>query len=385
MKKSYKYKIKPTKNQQMKLNQFFGCCRFIYNWGLGKKIQLWNGEKRQVSYIDLAKEMTLLKKTEEHKWLNDCVNDSLQQSLRCLDNAYTGFFKAKKGFPKFKSKKFSKDTCKFIQSVKFNFDEWKVNIPKIGWVRLCKNKSFDTEKVKLGTLTVTKDRCGDYWVAILTDDGQPTPSKTKICRETSVGIDLGIKDFAILSDGTKYGNPKFLEKDIWRLKNLQRIFSKTKKDSKRHERLRLKIVRLHRKIRNKLENFFHDLTHLLINQYDTICLEDLNVKGMMKNHNLARSIQSASWSEFVRQLSYKSEWYGKNLIFIGRFEPSTKICSMCGYMNREITLNDREWTCPMCGTHHDRDINAAINIKNFGLHPQSLVAIENKNPRDDWE
>ena len=385
MKKSYKYKIKPTNTQQKMLSQFFGCCRFIYNWGLGKKIQLWNGERRQVSYIDLAKEMTSLKKMEEYKWLNDCVNDSLQQSLRCLDNAYTGFFKAKKGFPKFKSKKFSKDTCKFIQSVKFNFDEWKVNIPKIGWVRLCKNKSFDTEKVKLGTLTVTKDRCGDYWVTILTDDGLPRPSKAKIDEKTSVGIDLGIKDFVILSDGTKYGNPKFLEKDLWRLKNLQKIFAKSKKDSNRHERLRLKIARLHRKIRNKREFFLHNLSSLLISNYNTICLEDLNIDGMMKNHNLARSIQSASWGEFVRQLIYKSEWYGKNLIFIGRFEPSTKLCSICGYMNREITLNDREWICPVCGTHHDRDINAAINIKNFGLHPQSLVAIESKNPRDDWE
>lgn len=380
MKKAFKYKIKPTVNQQKMLSQFFGCTRFIYNWGLDRKINLWKNEQKSVSYIDLAKEMTLLKKTEEYKWLNECSSESLQQSLRCLDNAYTNFFKAKKGFPKFKSKKKSKDVCKFVSRIDFDFDNWKVKLPKMGWVKLCENRIFDIEKVKLGTLTVTKDRCGEYWVTIVTDDGLPCPSKTKIDKETSVGIDLGIKDFAILSDGTKYGNPKFLENDLWRLKNLQKRFAKSKKDSKRHKRLRLKIARLHRKIKNKRENFFHNLTSLLINNYNTICIEDLNVEGMLKNHKLAKSIQSASWSEFVRQLNYKSEWNGKNLIFIGRFEPSTKTCSVCGYINKDITLDVREWVCPECGTHHDRDVNAAINIRDFGLHPQSLVGIELKIP-----
>lgn len=380
MKKAFKYKIKPTVNQQKMLSQFFGCTRFIYNWGLSKKIDIWKNEQKSVSYIDIAKEMTLLKKTEEYKWLNECATVCLQQSLRCLDNAYTNFFKAKKGFPKFKSKKKSKDVCKFIENVKFDFENWKITIPKIGRVKLCKNKSFDTDKVKLGTLTVTKDKCGEYWVTIITDDGLPCPSKAKIDKKTSVGIDLGIKDFAILSDGTKYGNPKFLEKDEMKLKNLQKRFSKSMKGSKRHERLRLKIAKLYRKISNKRENFFHNLTHILINNYNTICLEDLNIEGMMKNHKLSKSIQSASWSEFIRQLTYKSEWYGKNLIFIGRFEPSTKMCSVCGYINKDITLKDREWVCPKCGSHHDRDVNASINIRDLGLHPQSLVGIELKIP-----
>lgn len=381
MKKSYKYKIKPTKNQQRILLQFFGCCRFIYNWGLDRKINLWKNEQKSVSYIELSKEMTSLKKTEEYKWLNDCSCESLQQSLRCLDNAYTDFFKAKKGFPKFKSKKKSKDVCKFVSRIDFDFENWKVKLPKLGWVKLCKNKTFDIEKVKLGTLTVTKDKCGEYWITIVTDDGKLTISKAKIRKETTVGVDLGIKDFAILSDGTKYGNPKFLEKEQWRLKNLQKRFAKSKKDSKRHERLRLKIARLHRKIKNKRGFFLHNLSSLLSKQYDTICLEDLNVEGMMKNHKLAKSIQSASWSEFVRQITYKTEWNGKNLIFIGRFEPSTKMCSACGYINNDITLNVREWICPECGTHHDRDVNAAINIRDFGLHPQSLVGIEIKIPQ----
>ena len=380
MKKSYKYKIKPTKIQQKKLNQFFGCVRFIYNWGLDRKLRLWNDERKHVSYIDLAKELTQLKKTEEHKWLNDCVNDSLQQSLRCLDNAYTNFFKAKKGFPKFKSKKKSKNVCKFIQSVKFDFENWKVYIAKIGWVKLCKNKSFDVNKVKLGTLTVSKDKCGDYWILILTDDGLSYPSKTKIDEKTTVGIDLGIKDYAILSDGTKYKNPKFLEKESLRLKRLQKRFSKSQSGSNRHERLRIKITRQHRRIRNLRNDFLHRLSFYLVNNYDSICLENLNIQSMMKNHKLVNSIQSCSWSEFVRQLNYKAEWYGKNVIFIGRFEPSSKTCSVCGYINKELTLKNREWVCPECGTHHDRDVNAAINIKNFGLHSQSLVGLENKNP-----
>lgn len=380
MKRAYKYKIKPTLTQQRKLNQFFGCARFIYNWGLDRKINSYKTENKNLTYIQLAKELTSLKKTEEHLWLNDCVNECLQQSLRNLDNAYTNFFKAKKGFPKFKSKKKSKDVCKFINNVYFDFEKFKVKIPKIGWVKLCKNKSFDLSTCKLGTLTVYKDKCGEYWITILVEDNNPCPSKTKIDRNTAVGIDLGIKDYTILSDGTKYDNPKFLEKGQIRLKRLQKHFSKTQKDSNRHERLRLKINKLHRKIKNRREHFLHDLSSLLVNNFDTICLENLNVQGMLKNHKLANSIQSCAWSEFVRQLAYKCEWNGKNLIFIGRFEPSTKTCSCCGFMNKDITLDVREWTCPKCGTHHDRDINAAINIRDFGLHPQSLIALENKIP-----
>ena len=327
MKRAYKYKIKPTMKQQHQLLQAFGCARFIYNWGLDKKTKAWTNEHKSISYFELAKEITELKKTEEYKWLKDVSSDSLQQSLRCLDNAYTQFFKAKKGFPKFKSKKNSKDTVRYVMGIDFDFNSWKVKIPKCGWVKLCKNKTFDLSSCKIGTLTVNRDKCGDYWCSIIVEDNTPQKPKTKISEGTSVGIDLGIKDYAILSDGTKYSNPKYYERNRLKLKILQHKFAKTQKDSKRHEVMRIKIARQYRKITNMRTDFLHKLTTDLIRRYDTICLENLNVEGMMKNHNLSMAIQSASWGEFIKQIRYKSEINGKNVIFIGRFEPSSKTCS----------------------------------------------------------
>lgn len=380
MKRAYKYKLKPTMRQQHLLLQHFGCCRFIYNWGLDRKKNVWVNEKKSIGYLQLARELTLLKNDGEHGWLKDVSIESLQQSLRNLDNAYTQFFKAKKGFPKFKSKKYSKNVCKFINSVHFDFNKWRVKIPKIGWAKLCSNKPFDLSKCKIGTLTVSQDKCGDFWCTIIVEDGETPKPKTKVSEETSVGIDLGIKDFATLSDGTKYENNKFLEKRQKRLKKLQRRFSKAQKGSKRRERLRIKIAKQYRRISNRRSDFLHKLTTDLTSRFDTICLENLNVRGMMQNHHLANVISSVAWSEFVRQLTYKAEWSGKNVIFIGRFEPSSKTCSCCGYIKKDLTLKNRNWVCPQCGTTHDRDINAAINIRNFGLHPQALVAIENKIP-----
>ena len=378
MKRAYKYKIKPTYKQQHQLQQAFGCARFIYNWGLDKKTKAWTNEHKTITYFELAKELTQLKQTEEYKWLKNVPSECLQQSLRNLDNAYTQFFKAKKGFPKFKSKKRSKNCSKYLNAVKFDFENWKVRIPKCGWVKLCHNKPFDLSTSKIGTLTVSRDKCGEYWCTIVVEDNKPQKSKAKISEGTSVGIDLGIKDYAILSDGTKYSNPKYYEHNKRRLSLLQQRFSRTKKGSKRHEVMRLKLAKQHRKITNMRNDFLHKLTTDLVRRYDTICLENLNVEGMMKNHNLAMAIQSASWGEFVRQIKYKSDWFGKNVIFIGRFEPSSKTCSKCGHVNRELTLKDREWVCPVCGEHHDRDVNAAINIKKFALNPQALVGIEEK-------
>ena len=373
--RAYKYKMKPTFKQQDCLNKAFGCCRFIYNWGLDKKIQSYKQEKKTIGYVELAHELTKLKNDGEHEWLKEVNNTSLQQSLRNLDAAFVRFFREKKGFPKFKSKKKNVESAKYISAVHFDFDNWKVKIPKIGWVKLCKNKTFDLS-MKYGTLTVSKDKCGDYWCSIVVYDVEEKP-KTKVSIDKSVGIDLGIKDYAILSDGTKYGNPKFLEKGQKRLKTLQQRFARTQKKSNRHEALRLKVAKCHRDIANRRNDFLHKLSTLLVKYYDTICLEDLNVEGMMKNHHLSNSIQSAAWSEFVRQLKYKSDWYGKNVIFIGRFEPSSKTCSKCGYVKSDLQLNDREWVCPKCGEKHDRDVNAAINIRDFALHKQNLIGIEN--------
>ena len=375
MLKTYKYKIKPSQQQEELLSKFFGCVRYIYNWGLNKKTSAYKENGKAVGYVQLAKELTILKKTDECMWLNEAPNESLQQSLRSLDNAFTNFFRKKGNYPKFKSKKYSKDSIKFINSVHFDFNNWEVNLPKLGWVKLCKNRTFDQSTCKQGTCTVSKDHCRTYWCVITVDDLQPKPTKTKLVKENAVGIDLGIKDYAILSDGAKFTNPKHLEKAQRKLAHLQKVFARKGKDSKNHEKMRIKVAKCHRSIANQRNDFLHKLSSHLVKNYDTICLEDLNVKGMEHNHHLARAIQGAARGEFVRQHKYKSEWYGKNILFIGRFEPSSKLCHKCGYINKDLKLSDREWTCPQCGEKLDRDVNAAMNIKEIAFDKQNLVGV----------
>ena len=376
MLKAHKYKIKPNQQQEELLQKFFGCCRYIYNWGLNKRMSAYKENGTKVSYVELARELTTIKRTEECIWLNEAPNESLQQSLRCLDNAFTNFFRKNGKYPRFKSKKRTKDSVKFISSVHFDFENWKVKLPKLGWIKLCKNKAFDQSICKQGTCTVSRDHCGTYWCVITVDDMQPKPAKTKLVKDNAVGIDLGIKDYAILSDGTKFTNPKHLEKAQRKLAWLQRDFARTKKDSKNHEKMRIKVAKCYRSIANQRNDFLHKLSTHLVRNYDTICLEDLNVKGMEQNHHLARAIQGAAWSEFVRQLEYKSEWNGKNVLFIGRFEPSSKLCHKCGYINKDLKLSDREWICPQCGEKLDRDVNAAMNIKEIAFDKQNLVGVK---------
>lgn len=375
MLKTYKYKIKPNEEQQELLSKFFGCARFIYNWGLNIKTTAYKDNGEKVSYVDLAKRLTLLKQEDDYQWLKEVSNESLQQSLRNLDNAFTAFFRKKANYPKFKSKKNKHDSVKFIQSVHFDFDNWAVKLPKLGKVKLCKNRTFNQATCKQGTCAVSRDRCGEYWCVILVDDLQPKPTKAKLDKENAIGIDLGIKDYAILSDGTKFSNPKHLEKYQKELAHLEKEWSRKQKGSNNQEKTRVKLAKCHRYITNMRNDFLHKLSHYLVTNYDTICLENLNVEGMMQNHHLARAIQGVAWNEFVRQLSYKSDWYGKNVLFIGRFEPSSKLCHNCGYINKELTLKDREWICPQCGEHLDRDVNAAINIRNIAFDKQNLVGV----------
>lgn len=262
--KSYKYKIKPNKEQEELLGKFFGCCRFIYNWGLSCKTSAYKENGIKVGYNELAKELTILKKNEEYNWLSECVNESLQQSLRNLDNAFTNFFRKNGKYPKFKSKKHSKDTAKFINSVHFDFENWVLKLPKLGKVKLCKNRTFDLSKCKQGTCTVSRDHCGTYWCVIVVDDLQPKVVRTKPLKETAVGIDLGIKDYAILSDGTKFTNPKHLEKAQRKLAWLQRDFARTQKDSRNHEKMRIKVAKCYRSITNQRNDFLHKLSSYLI-------------------------------------------------------------------------------------------------------------------------
>lgn len=373
--KAYKYKLKPNSTQEIALNQFLGSARFIYNWGLNRKTEQYKLNGTSPNYNALAKELTLLKQTEGYTWLQDVPIDALQQSLRNLENAFTRFFREHKGYPKFKSKKDNHSSYKVIKSVHFDFANWKVKLPKLGWVNICKNHIFNQLNCKQGTVTITKDCCGTYWCSVVVDDMQGKPSKAKMVESTAVGIDFGIKDYAILSDGTKFSNPKYYESSQKKLAKLQRQFAKSKKDSHRHELLRIKIAKLYKSITNQRNDVLHKLSTYLVSSYDNICLEDLNVEGMIKNHHLAKSIQSASWSTFVNMLTYKSEHNGKNIIFIGRYEPSSKLCHNCGYINKELTLNDREWVCPICGERLDRDVNAAINIMHIAFEKQNLIGL----------
>lgn len=371
--KTYKYKLKPNREQETAMNQFLGSARFIYNWGLNRKTEQYKLNGTSPNYNALAKELTLLKQIDGYTWLQEAPTDALQQSLRNLENAFTKFFREHKGYPKFKSKKNRCSSYKVIKSVHFDFTNWKVKLPKLGWVNLCKNHIFNQLNTKQGTVTITKDCCGTYWCSVVIDDMRDKPSKAKMDESTAVGIDLGIKDFAILSDGTKFSNPKYYESSQKKLAKLQKKFAKSKRDSNRHELLRIKIAKLYRNIANQRNDMLHKLSTYLIKSYDNICLEDLNVEGMMKNHHLAKSIQSVSWSTFVNMLTYKSEHNGKNVIFIGRYEPSSKLCHHCGYVNKDLTLKDREWVCPVCGERLDRDVNAAINIRHIAFEKQNLI------------
>lgn len=354
----------------------FGCARYVYNWALNKRIEAYQKDGTRIGWVDCCKMLTNLKRQEDTKWLCEVASQSLQSSIRNMDSAFTRFFREKKGFPKFKSKKHNRQSFQFVDKVFIDFKNNRVSLPKIGKVKFGKNRTFDG---KIGTCTISKTTTNKYYISILVEDNKPIPQKAPISDETSVGIDVGIKDFAVLSNGEVYSNPKYLEKDEKRIKVLQKRLSKKQKGSNRYERAKLLLARCYEKISNKRTDFLHKVSSKIVRENQTIIIEDLNVEGMLKNHCLAKHISSASWSEFFRQLQYKCEWYGKNLIRIGRFEPSSKMC-LCGYINKELSLKDRVWDCPQCGRHNDRDLLAAINIKRFGLQSQNLIGEDINTP-----
>ena len=369
MYKGYEYRIYPNKKQEVLLNKTFGCVRYIYNWGLSKKIKYYQEQNKTLSSFDLTKELPILK--QEKEWLKEIDAQALQQSLRHLDNSFTKFFREKKGFPKFKSKHNNRQSYATITNVHLLPEINKIQIPKLGKVKVRIDR---LPKGTFKTCTVKKTPTNKYFVVLTFDENIKTPDKPIITEDTTIGIDLGVKDFAILSDGRKFANPRYLLKNLKRLQVLQKRLSRKQKGSKNREKARLKVALQHEKITNLRKDFLHKITYKLTheNQVNTICLETLSVSNMLKNHKLARSISDVSWSSFNDLIDYKAELYGKNILRIGKFEPSSKLCT-CGYKNNNLTLKDREWTCPICNTHHDRDILAANNIKRFALQEQNLV------------
>ena len=361
MYKGYEYRIYPNKTQQKLLAKTFGCCRYVYNHFLARRIEYHEKEGKYINSFALSKELTILK--NELEWLKEVDCQALQQELRHQDNAFERFFKAKKGFPKFKSKHTHRYSYTTILNVSLDIENHKIKLPKIGKVNLRLDR---IPQGQIKSVTVKQVPSGKYFVSLTVLEEDKCLLKEEIKAETTIGIDLGLKDFAILSDGRKIANPRYLKNNLKKLAILQN-----------RNKARIKVARQHEKISNMRKDFLHKLTYQLTheNQVSTICIEDLAVSNMVKNHKLARSISDVSWSNFRTLLEYKCELYGKNLLVIGRFEPSSKMCT-CGYINKELTLADREWTCPICHKQHDRDILAANNIKKFALSKTRLVESE---------
>jgi len=354
MYKARKYRIYPTSSQKELIHKHCGSVRFLYNLALETKTMAYLGSKVNLSRYDLQKQLVDLKK--ELSWLKEINSQSLQVALLDLDTAYSNFFKGRADFPKFK-KKSNRGSFNIPQNV--IVENNLLIIPKFK-----EGIKINLHRDLVGTIkqaTVSFTPTGKYFVSILCDTKEETPTKAPITENTTIGIDLGIKNFAITSEGEVFENPKFLRKAQSKLKYVQRKYSKYKgKCTKK------KLAKLHEKITNQRQDFLHKTSTKLIRENQTICLETLVVKNMVKNHNLAQAISDVSWSTFVSMLEYKADWYGKNILRIGQFAPSSKTCS-CGVINKDLKLSDREWTCKSCGTTHDRDILAACNIKSFAL------------------
>ena len=361
--KSFKYRIYPTAEQERAFASHFGQARFVYNHFLRERIDYYaenkGGEKQSLNYHDTSKMLTELKKDPEFFWLKGSNAQSLQQSLRHLDTAYTRFFKGKTEFPKFK-KKGNKQSVSIPQKFYIDTEVQKLRIPKMAPLKIVLHRPTEG---KMKSVTIFKMPSGRYFASILCEikiDVEPKQAGKEI------GIDLGLKSFLVTSDGETINSPKFLRQSEKKLKRLQRQLSKKVKGSNRRNKARIKVACIHERITNQRNDFLHKLSHRLVAENQGIFAESLNVKGMVKNHCLAKSISDAAWSEFLRQINYKSEWEGTHFGQIDRWFPSSKRCRECGWINNSLKLSDREWTCLGCGSVVDRDLNAAQNILQFG-------------------
>jgi putative transposase len=356
--RSYRYRFYPTNEQKIQLSQAFGCSRFVYNHFLKERTDAYYERKEKINYHKTCKLLTELKINENYCWLKDVSSVTLQQSLRDLDKAFTNFFAGRARYPKFKNKN-SKQSVRYVKSA-FTFSNEILKIAKnkdpldIRWSR-----KFSGEPT---SVTISKDCSNRYFVSFAIEEPIYTLSKLN----NTIGIDVGIKDVFVTSDGFKSGSPQYTRKYEKKLAKRQRQLSKKVKGSKNRAKAKLKVAKVHAKISDSRNDFNNKITTKLISENQAIAVESLNVKGMQKNKNLAKSISDSSWGDFFRKLKYKAEWYGRELLEIDRWFPSSKRCSCCGYINNGLKLSDRIWECPSCKKALDRDINAAKNVYTVG-------------------
>ena len=361
--KAFSFRLYPTPEQEKNLASQFGQARFVYNFFLRKRIDYYamnkGKEKQSLNYHDTAKMLTELKKHPDTIWLKESNSQSLQQSLRHLDNAYNNFFNNGFKFPNFK-KKNRKQSFSIPQNFDIDVETNRLYIPKLTSLRIILHREIEGQ---MKSVTISKTPSGKYFASILCEVEKTIKPKKK---GSQIGIDLGLKSFLVASNKETVDTPKFLRKSERKLIRLYRLLSRKVKGSNRRNKARIKVARMHEKIANQRMDFLHKLSHRLVSENQAIFAEDLHVKGIMTNHCLAKSIHDAAWSEFVRQIKYKSEWNGVYFGQIDRFFPSSKRCNSCGWINETLSLKDREWTCQGCGLVVDRDFNAAQNILQFG-------------------
>ena len=358
----------PNKAQIKMIWKHIGTCRFLYNLSLEEKIRAFQSENKSLTMFDLNNRIPELKK--QYEWMSETNSQSLQAVNRNVETAFKNFFRKKADFPEFKSKKNPVQSFQVPQHYEVKLTENKVKLPKLGTVKTVISKKFTGT---LKTATVSATSTGKYYISVLVDDGLKEPEPAPFNSTNTVGIDVGLTSFLVTSEGLKEENPRYLKNSLERLKHLQRSVSKKVNGSNNRRKAVHKVAILHERISNQRSDFLHKHSYKLVSENQAIAVETLNISGMLKNKNLARSISDVGWSELFRQLEYKCKMYGKTLLKIGQFEPSSKLCSVCGTINRDLTIQDRNWTCSDCGAHHDRDINAAINIKKMALQAQNLL------------